>query len=448
MAATLAPADPAGKERAVRPSYNKSIAPVFQKHCVICHRQGEVAPFTLTHYEDAVNWADMIQEVIEQGRMPPWHANPKYGRFANDPHLSPQEKQLILDWIRGGLAQGDPADLPEPRKFPSHWAIGEPDLILQIPTPIVIPARGVLEYQNVDVDSEFLEDKWVQAVEIRPGNRAVVHHCNVFLKPPGGEGAVEGGSLGSYCLAAMAPGTPPLVLPRGMAKLIPAGWHLLFVIHYTPTGTVQTDQTSIGLRFAEAGSVKKEVATKLLYDPDLSIPPGSANFLVEKSYRFPEDSLLLAMFPHMHLRGKSFRYQAFYPNGSAEILLDVPNYNFAWQNRYELAEPKFMPQGTVLRCTAHYDNSKSNPANPDPSAQVRAGPQSWDEMFNGYFEFALAGQDLAQPNPRTAFQKVSRFLFRGPALLAWSALAGLILFRKVYQRKRQRTTDSTSSLWT
>src|SRR5262249_9465716 len=200
---------------------------------------GEVGPFPLMSYQESVNWAPMIGEVVEQGRMPPWHADPRYGRFANDPRLSPEEKRLIQVWIEGGLVEGKAADLPQPRKFPTQWAIGKPDSVLQIPEPIVVPATGVVEYQNIDVDPNFEEDKWVRAVEVRPGNRAVVHHCNVFLKPPGGEGAVEGGSLGSYCLAAMAPGTPPVVLPEGMAKLIPAGWRLQFVIHYTPNGTVQ-----------------------------------------------------------------------------------------------------------------------------------------------------------------------------------------------------------------
>jgi peroxiredoxin len=419
-------------------TYHREVAPLLEKHCVACHRPGEVGPFSLTGYQDAANWAEMIAEVVENGRMPPWHANPKYGRFANDPRLSAEEKRVITTWVREGLAEGTAPTLQSPAKFAPGWSIGQPDAVLRIPEPIAIPAQGVMEYQIIDVDPKFHEDKWVRAVEVRPGNRAVVHHCNVFLKPPGGDGAVEGGSLGSYCLAAMAPGTPPLALPEGMAKVIPAGWHLQFVLHYTPVGSPQTDQTSIGLLFADAQSVKQEVATKLLYDPDLLIPPGVPDYQVVRTYEFPEDSLLLAMFPHMHLRGKSFRYEVYYPDGSNEVLLDVPNYDFKWQNRYELAEPKRLPRGAILRCTAHYDNSADNPANPDPSAQVHAGQQSWDEMFNGYFEIARADEGLTKPTARGALGEGIRLMFSVPALLTWIATgAGFLVFNRV-RRPRAR----------
>jgi hypothetical protein len=257
----------------------------------------------------------------------------------------------------------------------------------------------VIEYQLFEVDPGFTEDKWVQAAEIRPGNRSVVHHCNVFLRPPGAEGPAEQGALGSFCLAAMAAGTPPTILAPGMAKRIPAGWRIVFVMHYAPVGSVQTDQTSIALRFADPTTVRKEVATKVMLDLDLCIPPHEANHQVTQTWLVNEDVLLLSMFPHMHLRGKSFRYEAVYGNGETEILLDVPRYDFNWQHIYVLAEPKRLPAGTLLRCTAVYDNSAGNLANPDPSATVRTGPQSWDEMFNGYFDVVLADQDLTAPVP-------------------------------------------------
>jgi hypothetical protein len=331
--------------------------------------------------------------------MPPWGADPAHGRFGNDPSLSASEKKLLLDWITNGCPEGDPADQPAPVVYPEDWSIGKPDLVVSMPQDFHVPAAGVVEYQSFEVDPGFREDRWVVAAQIRPGNRKVVHHCNVFLQPPGSTGVYEQGSLGSYCLAAMAQGTPPLTLPGGMAKRIPAGWKLVFVMHYTPVGTEQTDRTSIGLRFAEASTVHKEVATKLMLEPSLAIPPGESHYPVEQTWRFNDDVLLLAFFPHMHLRGKSFRYEVIYPDGSEEILLDVPRFDFGWQFRYVLAEPKRVPAGSLLRCSAVYDNSNANPANPDPSALVRTGTQSWDEMFNGYFDVALADQDLTRPRP-------------------------------------------------
>jgi peroxiredoxin len=378
-------------------TYSRDIAPILQAHCVTCHRRGQIAPFALTTYRQAAARAETIREVIRDGRMPPWHANPKHGRFANDPRLSDRDKQLLEDWLRAGLSEGDPADLPPAARFRDGWNIPEPDQVVSIPRPFTVPAEGVVEYQTFEVDPGFREPRWVRAAEIRPGNRKVVHHCIVFLKPPGGDEPAEQGTLGSFCLAATTPGTPPLFLPDGMAKLVPAGWRFFFVLHYAPIGTVQTDQTSIGLVFADPKTVKKEVATKLIHVEDLCIPPRAANHRVERSHSFSGDVLLLAMLPHMHLRGKSFRYEAAYPDGTTEILLDVPRYDFNWQNRYVLAEPKRLPAGTSLRCSAHYDNSAGNPFNPDPDAVVRTGLQSWDEMFNGYFEFALADQDLTRP---------------------------------------------------
>lgn len=381
-------------------TYSRDLAPVLQRHCLACHRPGGMAPFALTTYRQAAKRAETMREAIWDGRMPPWHADPRYGRFANDLRLTDEQKQLIDDWVRTGCPEGDPRELPGPPALADGWSIPGPDLVVSIPRPFTVPAEGVVEYQFFEVDPGFREDRWVRGVEVRPSNRRVVHHCNVFLKPPGVDSLVEEGSLGSYCLAAMAVGTPPLLLPEGMAKRIPAGWRLVFVLHYAPVGSVQTDQTSLGLVFADPKTVRKEVATKVLLDMDLCIPPRAADHRVEHAHTFDRDVLLLAMFPHMHLRGKSFRYEAAYPDGAREVLLDVPRFDFNWQNRYELAEPKRLPAGTALRCVAHYDNSADNPNNPDPDATVRTGQQSWDEMFNGYFEFALADQDLTRPTAR------------------------------------------------
>jgi hypothetical protein len=383
-------------------TYERDVAPILRRRCVSCHSKGQIAPFGLTTYRQAAGWAGAMAEAVEERRMPPWHADPAYGTFANDAHLTDREIATLVDWARGGCPRGEGEAVatesgPPPAPSPEGWSIPGPDLVLTMPRPFRVPAGGIVDYQQFEVDPGFDSDRWISAAEIRPGNRRVVHHCTVFLKPPGAdEPEMTPGPLGSFCLAATALGTPPMVLPPGMAKRIPAGWRLLFVVHYTTTGTPQTDRTSLGLTFASPSRVQREVATHLLYDPDLRIPPGAPDHRVEKSWRAPADLLLLAMFPHMHLRGKSFRYEADYPDGRTETLLFVPRYDFNWQHRYVLATPKRIPAGTTLRCVARYDNSAANPANPDPRATVRTGKQSADEMFNGYFDVALADQDLTR----------------------------------------------------
>ena len=407
----------------------EDMAPILEQRCVRCHSPGQIGPFSLTSYSRVAPRAAAIREVIEQGRMPPWHANPNHGRFANDPSLTDTEKAKLLAWLDAGCPTDDAA-APAPVPTATDWTIGTPDLVVSMLQSFKVPAEGVIEYQTFVVDPGFKKDRWVQAAEIRPGNRAVVHHCNVFLQPPGAKEPTEQGTLGSFCLAAMAAGTPATVLPPGMAKRIPAGWSIVFVMHYSPIGSEQTDCTSIGLKFADPGSVRKEVATKVLLDQNLCIPPHEANHQVSQTWRVNEDVLLLSMFPHMHLRGKSFRYEATYPDGTTEILLDVPRYDFNWQHIYVLADPKRLPAGTLLTCTAVYDNSAGNPANPDPTAIVRTGPQSWDEMFNGYFDIVLADQDLTAPVPWHA--KVGGTLRPAfyPALFAMVLVGGLYLTRR------------------
>jgi hypothetical protein len=280
------------------------------------------------------------------------------------------------------------------------------------------------------VDPGFTKDAWVRAAEIRPGNRAVVHHRSVFLQHPdqvGGEMVSVEGELGSFCLAAYAPGTPPLRLPPGMAKRISAGMRLLFVVHYTPTGKPEVDETRLALLFADASTVRKEVATWLIEDLTFAIPPGVVDYRLQRSRRLEHDVLLLALFPHMHLRGKSFRYEAVYTDGRSEILLDVPRCDFAWQNRYELSEPKRLPRGTEIRCTAVFDNSTANPANPDPTATVRAGKQNTDEMLNGFGELVLADEDRTRATASTS-----------RAWVVFAAIAGIgaLLFHAARRAKQ------------
>lgn len=382
-------------------TYHRDIAPILQANCQVCHRPGEVAPFTLATYADARHWGPMMVEVTANGTMPPWHASPEHGKFRNERRLSPHQKKGIADWVEAGCPEGNPADGPKPVAWPDGWAIGTPDLVLKMPVPFRVPAEGVVEYQHAIVDPGADTDLWVTAAEIRAGNRRVLHHCNVYLQPPGEadpEDVFETpGTLGSHCLTAWTPGSGPLQLPPGMAKRIPAGWKLHLVLHYTPIGIPTDDQTELALTLADPKDVRKEVATKLVKDLDLRIPPRTAAHRVEHTWTADADFLLLALFPHMHVRGKSFTYVAEYPDGTTETLLDVPAWDFNWQHRYELAEPKRLPAGTVIRCFAIYDNSAANPFNPDPNVEVRTGQQSFDEMFNGFFDVVLADQDLQAP---------------------------------------------------
>lgn len=411
---------------AAPPTWCRDVAPIVQRSCQVCHRPGQIGPFALLTYRQASAWAEMIGETVRQRRMPPWQADPRHGTFANDLGLSDTERETILAWVRDGCPEGDPADLPPPRTFTDGWQIPTPDVVISIPRPFTVPADGVVPYQYFEVDPGFREDRWVRACEIRPTNRKVVHHCNVFLKPPGAKTVMPQGELESAFLAVAAPGTAPLVLPDGAAKKIPAGWALVFQVHYTPVGTIETDQIGIGLVLADPKTVRREVATKVLLDPELCIPPHAADHRVERTYRCPADLLLYGLFPHLHLRGKSFRYEAAYPDGTTEVLLDVPRYDFNWQHRYELAVPKRLPAGTVLRCIAVYDNSRSNPANPDPDATVREGEQTTDEMFRGHFEVALADTDLATIPLRKSLFAVGLILLALAAVVVLARRAGCV----------------------
>jgi peroxiredoxin len=393
-------------------TYSKHIAPLLNKHCVSCHHAGSVAPFALTSYSDAAGWADTIQEVIDEQRMPPWRANPKYGRFSNDNRLTDEEKQLIAQWVKNGAPEGDPKDLPPPPPLVEGWRI-KPDMVITMPKPFTVPAKGMVQYQYFTVDPGFKEDKWVRASEARPGNRAVVHHLVVNVLPPGNK-PFGPDNFPIDFLAGGVPGSPPMIRRDGEAKFIPAGSKLVFQVHYTPNGTTQTDQSRVALTFADPKTVRKEIRSDAAINFHFRIPPGAANHRVEADYRFGQDTLLYALFPHMHLRGKSFRFEAIYPDKRCEILLDVPRYSFDWQNAYVLAEPKRMPEGTILHCTGIFDNSAANLSNPDPKSAVFFGEQTWEEMMVGYFDMALVDQDLRLGAPRVQVREDGQYeiLFR------------------------------------
>jgi hypothetical protein len=371
-------------------TYSKHVARILQDRCVECHRAGEIAPFALTDYEEVAGWADTIAEVVRDERMPPWHASPEFGHFANERRMPDEEKQLIYDWAASGAPQGDPAELPQPRTYVQGWQLPQqPDLVLDMRTqPFTVPAEGTVRYQYFTTDPGFKEDKWVSASEVIPGNRAVVHHVLIFVRPPGmqeGRGIEDLGFLSAY-----VPGLRPDAYPKGMAKHVPAGSKLVWQVHYTPIGSEQQDLSKVGLVFSDPQDVTHMVQTVTSMERSFEIPPGDDNYRVESlSPSYGRDAILLCMSPHMHLRGKSFLYEARYPDGSKETLLDVPRYDFNWQTTYNLADSKPFPAGTRMFCVAHFDNSEQNLANPDPTKAVRWGDQTWEEMMIGFFDVAV-----------------------------------------------------------
>jgi hypothetical protein len=357
---------------------------------VECHREGEIAPFALDSYDEAAGWADMVAEVVRENRMPPWHASPDHGSFANDRSMTPEEKQVLYDWAAAGAPQGDPAELPEPPQFVSGWQLPrEPDMIIPVsPEPYSVPATGMVKYEYFTVDPQIVEERWLAAAELLPGNRAVVHHILCFTRPKGERGgiAAERGFLVGY-----VPGARVQPFPPGMAKRIPANHELVFQVHYTPIGTPQLDHSKLGLVFADPSTITHEVITSSAVQPRFRIPPHDPSYKVSAitPERLPS-SELLSLSPHMHVRGKAFRYELVKPNGERETLLDVPQYDFNWQTTYEFSSPLQLEDGSRIACTAHYDNSANNLNNPDPTATVGWGDQTWDEMMIGYFHYSVA----------------------------------------------------------
>lgn len=375
-------------------TYCKDVAPILQQNCVKCHRAGEIAPFSLATYDEVVGWAHTIREVVREQRMPPWHANPEHGKFYNDARLPDDAKQLVIDWVTHGAPEGNPADLPPPPKFEEGWQIPKPDVVYKMETPFTVPAKGVVQYQYFTVDPGFTEDRWIRAAEARPGNREITHHLILFFHPPGRDAIGPEEPLFNS-VAAFAPGMPPAIYPEGYSRRIPAGSKLVFQVHYTPNGREQTDTSEIGIVFADPASVRREVEVQAGLNFRFRIPPGDANYRVEADRVFDQDTILYSLTPHMHLRGKSFSFSATYPDGKTEMLLDVPRYDFNWQNFYILAEPKLLPAGTQVHLLAHFDNSEQNLSNPDPRSAVTWGDQTWQEMMIGTFATSRAEQDFS-----------------------------------------------------
>ena len=376
-------------------TFSKDVAPIFYKNCAYCHRPGEIAPMSLMTYKDARPWGKSIREKVVDGTMPPWHADPHYGSFKNDRRLSKKEIDTIVAWVDRGAPEGNPKDLPAPPNFTEGWQIGKPDVVLSMAQDYNVPAEGVVNYQYLLVPTRFTEDKWIQAAEVRPGNRAVVHHVIVFVVGP--EALQQRARLfsagGVEWLVGTAPGEEPMVLPDGVGRLVKAGSILVLQIHYTPNGTPQKDRTSVGIIFSRK-PIEKSASGGAAMNRGFAIPPGDDNYEVRSVYAFKENSHITSLMPHMHLRGKDFEYRLLYPDGTSKVILSVPRYSFNWQTRYEFREAVAAPKGSRLECVAHFDNSNKNKWNPDPSKTIRWGPQTWDEMMIGFVGFTVDDQNL------------------------------------------------------
>ncbi len=428
------------------PTFNKDVLPVLQKNCQSCHRPGEVAPMSFLTYETTRPWAKAMKAAVLSKKMPPWFADGKYGHFQNERRLSEGEVQTLVSWADNGAPEGNPKDKPAPLAFVEGWNI-KPDVTIEMPKPFEVPASGILEYQYIVVPTHFDKDVWVTAAEVRPGNRAVMHHVIIYVRPPGSSymkdaqpgipfvpvtferdanGAairripqtqqqpsgggqrpqVNVGSMaGVELLTAFAPGLQEQhfdVPVAGAAKFVPAGSDLVFQLHYTTSGKPATDQTKIGLTLAKEPPKYRYFTTNAA-QMQFEIPPNEPNYETHSAVTLAEPAQLVWLMPHMHVRGKDFLYEAAYPTGEKETLLDIPKYDFNWQLGYEETKPLLLPKGTQILCTAHHDNSANNPANPNPNVTVRWGDQTWEEMMIGWFAIVVdAGvkpQDVIQRGP-------------------------------------------------
>jgi hypothetical protein len=394
-------------------TFNKDVLPIMQKRCQACHRPGEAAPMSFLNYRETRPWAKAIREAVLTRKMPPWFADPHSGKFLNDRSLSQREIDTLVAWTNTGALEGDPKDAPAPIEFAEGWQIGKPDQVIEMPVDFAVPASGTIEYQYIVTPTGFTEDKWVQSAEARPGARAVTHHMIAFVREPGSKwlrdaqpgvpfvpkksersrqraarADADDSAPNAELLAGYAPGLPAMILRPGQAKLVKAGSDIVFQMHYTANGKATVDRSRVGMIFAKMPPAER-VFTANATNAKFVIPPGDPNYEVKSEITFQDETRLNDLMPHMHLRGKDFEYRLVYPTGESETILLVPKYDFNWQLFYYLAEPKLVPKGTRMECTAHFDNSPNNPANPDPKSEVRWGDQSWEEMMIGWFDITL-----------------------------------------------------------
>jgi hypothetical protein len=364
-------------------TFTKDVAPILYKSCVECHRPTMFAPMSLMTFEDARPWARSIKQRVTARTMPPWGADPAHGTFKNDPRLSERDIETIGKWVDAGAPKGDDKDLPAAPQFVEGWTIGTPDAVFTMDEEFTIPAAGAIPYKYFRVPTNLTDDKWIQAIEIKPGARAQVHHVIAFTQPAGSP-LKPGGELGPTNIGGVTPNKPGLVFEPGVARLLRGNSDIVMQIHYTTNGTESKDRTTVGVIYAKQPP-SKLAAGGMAVNPRFVIPANDGNAEVKATTTLSRDTTITAMTPHMHVRGKDMTYIAHYQDGTSETLLSVPKWDFNWQITYMLAKPKVLPKGTQLEVIAHYDNSANNKFNPDPSKDVRWGDQTWEEMMIGFF---------------------------------------------------------------
>ena len=384
------------------PTFTRDIAPILYTSCVECHRAGEIAPMSLMTYADARPWASAIARRVQDGAMPPWHADAPHGTFRNERGLTAAQKDLLERWAAGGAPEGSTADLPAAPRFAEGWRIGTPDAIFEMQEDYAVPARGTVQYEHFYIPTAFTGEKWLQAIEARPGTRSLVHHILVYYEAPpdrprsppvlqvnrednripahtpGNRPARETSGV-RQLLATYAPGTNPQVFPAGTALRLAPGGILHLELHYTASGTAGTDRSRVGMIFAKQPP-DQEIRVSQFLNAQFTIPPGAQNHEVTTDVAFTQEATLWGLFPHTHVRGRRWNYVLELPDGSTKPLLSVPKYDFNWQTYYLFTDPLVIPKGARIRSTAWYDNSTANRANPDPTVAVKWGDQTWEEM--------------------------------------------------------------------
>lgn len=382
-------------------TFTKQVAPILQKRCEECHHTGGAAPMPLATYEDVRPWAKSIREKVVSRQMPPFHATGTVGRYHDDPRLTEEEIATIKDWVDAGAPKGNPKDSPAPIAWKNDWKLGTPDLILKVKNVYQLKANPKDQYVFFVYDHVFAEDTWVSSIATRPGNPKAVHHANTHLVPPSlkapEEGYFEGdfnpSSRGTIMISGWVPGTNDVRLPAGTAVKIPKGMRFGIQIHYGPNETPTTDQTALGLYFAN-GIVNKNLRMMMGDRRDLLIQPNDPNYALTSKSTFSTDALIRFFHVHMHLRGKSYTFRFTYPDGRVETVFEVPNYDFNWQRSYILKEPMRVPKGTQVEFIGTYDNSKQNKFNPDPSQAIRWGEKTTDEMMQGRLFYESVDEKL------------------------------------------------------
>jgi hypothetical protein len=423
------------------PTFTKDVAPIFYKNCTSCHRPGEIAPMSLLTYKDARPFARAIGAQVSRGVMPPWHADAAHGEFLNDRRLTPQEKDTIVKWVAAGAPEGAQADLPPQPVYPDGWQIGQPDAVFALPEAYKVAASGTIDYKYFEVPTNFTEDKWIQAFQVRPGTPSVVHHVIVYARAPkrsqpagdpaagqnpapqarrqgpfsfasnmdlppavraaaaredgGNDRPAPEGAPGAF-VGGFAPGQGVRIFQPGSAMKLPAGATLVFQMHYTANGNEATDRSRIGFVFAKEPP-KQELITAALINMNFTLPAGVAETRVDAEMTLNNDLTLWSLMPHTHVRGRRWQVEVTYPDGRKDMVLAVPNYDFNWQTDYIFKQPLKLPKGTVLRTSAWYDNSAANKSNPNAATDVHWGEQTWEEMQFTAFTFTID----QQPRPAT-----------------------------------------------